>query len=195
MSDIDKREESTTTAAEPPATEAPEAEPGLEELKRLLAEKTQEAQECHEKLLRYAAELENIKKRAERERAELVQYANEAVFRELLPVLDNLERALENGRQFEAPPGLMEGLELVRQEFLKVLQKFGVAPVESLGQPFDPAYHHAVMEEEAPELADQTVTKELQRGYLFRTRLLRPAMVVVARSGNKPASPSIDISA
>ncbi len=196
MTDTDKREEPAGAEETAPDTgETPAAEPDLDELKRQLAEKTKEAQECHDKLLRYAAELENLKKRAERERAEVVQYANEAVFKELLPVLDNLERALENGRQFEAPPGLLEGLELVRQEFLKVLQKFGVTPVECLGQPFDPAYHHAVMEEEAPELADQTVTKELQRGYLYRTRLLRPAMVVVARSSNKPASPSVDISA
>jgi len=194
MTEIEKREEPAGAEAPAETGEVPGAEPTLEDLKRELAEKTREAQECHDKLLRYAAELENLKKRTERERAELVQYANEAVFRELLPVLDNLERALENGRQFEAPAGLLEGLDMVRQEFHRVLQKFGVVPVESLGRPFDPAYHHAVMEEEAPELADQTVTKELQRGYLYHTRLLRPALVVVARS-NKQTTAKVDITA
>ncbi len=194
MSETDNLGEPVAGETPPETTEAPEAQVSIEELQRQLAEKTQEAKECHEKLLRYAAELENFKKRAERERAELVQYANENVFKELLPVLDNLERALDNGRQFDAPAGLLEGLELVHQDFLKILNRFGVSPVECLGLPFDPAFHHAVMEEEAPELADQTVTKELQRGYLYHTRLLRPAMVVVARS-NKPATPKIDISA
>lgn len=194
MSGTDNRGEPESVETPPEATEAPEGEVTIEELRRQATAKAQEAKECHEKLLRYAAELENFKKRAERERADLLQFANENVFKELLPVLDNLERALDNGRQFDAPPGLLEGLELVHQDFLKILNRFGVNPVECLGLPFDPAFHHAVMEEEAPELADQTVTKELQRGYLYHTRLLRPAMVVVARS-NKPAAPKIDISA
>ncbi len=194
MTTTDHQGEPGAVETPPEAAEGSEGEVNIEELKRQVAQKAQEVKECQDRLLRYAAELENFKKRAERERTELIQYANENVFKELLPVLDNLERALENGRQFEAPQGLLEGLELVHQEFLKILSRFGVTPVECLGLPFDPAYHHAVMEEEAPELADQTVTKELQRGYLYHTRLLRPAMVVVARS-SKPAASKIDITA
>jgi molecular chaperone GrpE len=95
---------------------------------------------------------------------------------------------LEHGRQFEAPDGMMEGLDLVQQDFLKVLGRFGVSPLESVGQPFNPAFHHAVMEEEAPEVADQTVLKELQRGYLLHSRLLRPAMVVVSRNTQSTSS-------
>jgi molecular chaperone GrpE len=194
MTEADNREKPEVQEGPGDLAQGTAAQTELEELKQQLADKTQEAQECHERLLRYAAELENFKKRADRERAELLQFANENVFKELLPVLDNLERALANGRQFDAPQGLLAGLEMVQQEFLKILQKFGVNPLECVGQPFDPAFHHAVMEEEAPDLADQTVAKELQRGYLYHTRLLRPAMVVVARS-NKAASPKIDISA
>jgi molecular chaperone GrpE len=104
-----------------------------------------------------------------------------------LPVLDNLERALEHGRQSETPEGLMEGLELVNQDFLKVLSRFGVTPLVSVGQPFDPVFHHAVMEEAAPEVEDHTVLQELQKGYLLQNRLLRPAMVVVSRNTQKPA--------
>jgi molecular chaperone GrpE len=156
-----------------------------EELKNLLIQKTQEAQENYDRFLRLAAELENIKKRQEREVAEFRQFANENLLKELVPVLDNLERALEHGRQSEAPEALMEGLDLVSQDFLKVLSRFGVQPIDSVGNRFDPAYHHAVMEEEAPEVDDQTVLKELQKGYLLQNRLLRPAMVVVSRNTKK----------
>ena len=176
---------------EPPegaeATAAPpEGPPGdTEELQKQLADKTKEAQENYDRFLRLAAELENIKKRQEREVSELRQFANENLLKELLPFLDNLERALDHGRQSEAPEALMEGLDLVNQDFLKVLGRFGVTPINSVGERFDPAYHHAVMEEEAPEVEDQTVLKELQKGYLLQSRLLRPAMVVVARNSEK----------
>lgn len=158
-----------------------------EDLQNLLIQKTREAEEQRERVLRLAAELENLKKRQERELADLRQFANENVIKELLPVLDNLERALEHGCQGEAPPALMEGLELVNQDFCKVLARFGVTRLEAVGQKFDPAFHHAVMEEEAPEANDQTVLRELQRGYLLQNRLLRPAMVVVSRHTPQPA--------
>lgn len=184
----DPDEESTPDTT--PAVDAGDPE----EVQKQLEEKTKEAQDNYDQLLRCAAEMENLKKRLERQRAELVQFANENLCKELLPVLDNLERALDHGRQFEAPEPMLEGLELVHQNFLKTLDKFGVTPIESVGQQFDPAFHHAVMEEEAPELADQTVTKELQKGYLMQTRLLRPAMVVVSRNLNtQQAKNKIDL--
>jgi molecular chaperone GrpE len=170
---------------EPNGAPAEELPNDTEELKNLLAQKTKEAQENYDRYLRLAAELENIKKRQERETAELRQFANDNLLKELVPVLDNLERALEHGRQSEAPEALMEGLDLVNQDFLKVLGRFGVTPINSVGERFDPAYHHAVMEEEAPEVEDQTVLKELQKGYMLQNRLLRPAMVVVSRNTEK----------
>jgi len=175
--------EAADAAAAPPE----EMPTDIEELQSQLAQKTQETQEYYDRLLRLAAELENLKKRQEREMADLRQFANENLLKELLPVLDNLERALEHGRQAEAPEALMEGLELVNQDFLKVLSRFGATPLDSLGERFDPAYHHAVMEEEATEVEDQTVLKELQKGYLLQNRLLRPAMVVVSRNTAQPA--------
>ncbi len=157
-----------------------------EELKNLLVQKTQEAKENYDRFLRLAAEVENLKKRQEREISEVRQFANEDLIKELLPVLDNLERAQEHGRQAEAPEALMEGLELVHQDFLKVLGRFGITPLDSVGERFNPVFHHAVMEEESPEVEDQTVTNELQRGYLLQNRLLRPAMVVVSRNTAQP---------
>ena len=162
-------------AAKAPATEtAP--------WQQQLAEQTKAAQENLDRALRLAAEMENLKKRLEREKAELLQFANESLIKELLPVVDNLELALEHGRQAETPASFLEGIELVHQGFLKALARFGVTPLAAVGQPFDPAYHNAVMQEATPEVPDCSVLKELQKGYLMHQRLLRPAMVVVARN-------------
>ena len=161
---------------------SPENSGDLAELHQKLAEKAEEAEENYTRLLRLAADMENLRKRQERERAELVQFANENLIKELLPVVDNLERALDHGRQLSAPKALLEGIEMVHHGFLKVLDRFGVTAHDSLGQQFDPAFHNAMMQEEAPDVPDGSVTKELQKGYLMNQRLLRPAMVVVARN-------------
>ncbi len=174
---------SGATAPKPAESQPVEALPA--DLQSQLEQKTKEAQDNYDRLLRLAAELENLKKRQERERADLLQFANENLIKELLPVLDNLERALEHGRQGDCPSPFLEGLDLVLKDFLKALGRFGVTPLVAVGQPFDPAFHHAVMEEEAPEVANQTVIKELQKGYLLNGRLLRPAMVAVARNLQK----------
>lgn len=182
----DKEKKKAAAAVQPPEAppgEVPEAV-DLAALEGQLIEKTREAQESHDRMLRYAAEMDNLKKRWERERADLLQYGNENLLKELLPVLDNLERALDHGRQGGADAPLLEGLDLVYQGFLKALHRFAVTPIDSIGQPFDPAFHHAVMEEETPDAPDQTIVKELQKGYLLQNRLLRPAMVVVARQSN-----------
>jgi molecular chaperone GrpE len=171
-----------------PTPEPAEMPSDLAELQEKLQEKTKEAEENYARLLRMAADMENLKKRQERERAELLQYANEGLIKELLPVVDNLERALEHGRQLETPPPLLEGIDMVYQGFLKALGKFGVTPLESVGQQFDPAFHNAVMQEETDQVPDCNVTKELQKGYLMNQRLLRPAMVVVARNQHDTAT-------
>ena len=168
------------TTPEAAAAEAPPAE--MAQLQQQLEQKTQEAQENIDRALRLAAEMENLKKRLEKEKAELLQFANENLIKELLPVVDNLELALSHGRQAETPAPFLEGINLVHQGFLKALARFGVTPLVAVGQPFDPAYHNAVMQESAPEVPDCTVLKELQKGYLMNNRLLRPAMVVVARN-------------
>jgi molecular chaperone GrpE len=159
---------------------SPKGSGEVAELRQKLEEKTKEAEENYARLLRLAADMENLKKRQERERADLLQFANENLVKELLPVVDNLERALDHGRQLEAPKALLEGIEMVYQGFLKVLDRFGVTAHDSLGQQFDPAFHNAMMQEEAPDVPDGSVIKELQKGYLMNQRLLRPAMVVVA---------------
>jgi molecular chaperone GrpE len=173
------QEEKTAAGVSP---QSPESSGEVAELRQMLAEKTKEAEENYARLLRLAADMENLKKRQERERGELLQFANENLVKELLPVVDNLERALEHGRQLKTPKALLEGIEMVYHGFLKALDRFGVTPHDSLGQQFDPAFHNAMMQEEAPDVPDGSVIKELQKGYLMHQRLLRPAMVVVART-------------
>jgi molecular chaperone GrpE len=154
-----------------------------EALVRQLAEVERENQELKEKntqLLRHVADAENYKKRLEKERADLKDFANESLIRELLPVVDNLELALGHGRQQESGSPLLEGVENVLKGFQQAMTKFGVTPIQALGEKFDPAFHNAVMQQEDEAAADQTVIQELQKGYLLKNRLLRPAMVVVA---------------
>lgn len=193
LSTKDKVEKIKVTGAAE-ETPKPEAAPAPEpvEAPEQQAEKPTEAQEYYERFLRCAAEMDNLKKRLEKEKADLLQFANENLIKELLPVVDNLERALEHGRQLDAPPPLMEGLELVYQGFLKALTRFGVTPIDCVGQPFDPAFHNAVMQEETAAVPDCTILKELQKGYLLQSRLLRPAMVAVAKNTQKTSCP-IDV--
>jgi molecular chaperone GrpE len=167
--------------ASPEAAAALAVATDMARLQQQLEAKSKEAQENYERALRLAAEMENLKKRLEREKADLLQFANENLIKELLPVVDHLELALEHGRQAETPASFLEGIELVHQGFLKTLARFGVTPLVAMGQQFDPAYHNAVLQEAAPEVPDCTVLKELQKGYLMHNRLLRPAMVIVAR--------------
>jgi molecular chaperone GrpE len=159
-------------APAPPAPVADEAE----RLRQALAE----AEDRH---VRLYAEFENYKKRTGRETDEFRRYANEKVLKEMLPVLDNFERAVSHAKEADgaAGGGLLEGVELIRRQFLDVLGKLGVTPIEAMGRPFDPQVHQAVSQREAADAAAGTVVDELQRGFIFRERVLRPAMVVVAR--------------
>ena len=153
----------------------------IAELEAQLEAKAQEAKETYDRLLRVSAEFENYKKRSARESADFKKYANESIIREVLPVIDNLERALDSTIDDRNTEHLVrEGVELTLKEILRILEKFGVTPISALDKPFDPNFHEAVMREESQDHAEQTVVKELQKGYLIHDRLLRPAMVVVS---------------
>jgi len=133
----------------------------------------------YDRLLRKQAELDNFRKRAQREREEFRQTANESLIRELLPVLDGFERALKQ-RAPAVPETFYQGMELIHRQLLEALGRTGLEPVETSGQLFDPHYHQAVETVEDPERRDQEIVEELQRGYTFNSRLLRPAIVRVA---------------
>jgi molecular chaperone GrpE len=159
----------------------------IKDLKSKLELKTGEAEENYDRLLRVSAEFENYKKRTAREMADFKKFANQSLFKDLLPIIDNLELAIKAAA--EAPDGkdacLLDGVELTRKEILKVFENFHVEPIDALGKPFDPNFHEAVMREESDEHPENTVVNELQKGYLMHDRLLRPAMVVVAMPKNK----------
>ncbi len=149
-------------------------------------EKEQEAQENYDRLLRVSAEFENYKKRASREMEEFRKFSNQSLIKEMLSVVDNLELAMKstNGHK-TIDKGLLDGLEMTHKKILKVFEKFNVKPISAKGQPFDPTFHEAVMQEETDEYPGNTVINELQKGYLIHDRLLRPSMVVVAKSKEK----------
>lgn len=133
-------------------------------------------------LLRKTAEFENYRRRTERERVERSHTAASDLIMELLPLLDDLERALEAKSESPEATAYRDGVKLIHHQLLELLRKRGVAPIEALGHPFDPNFHQAVLHETSTEHSDGEVTEELRRGYLLGKRLLRPTMVKVAKA-------------
>jgi len=129
--------------------------------------------------LRSQAEMENMKKRFQKDKQELIKYGNETLTKQLLPVADNLEKALDHSKDEKSLEALREGVDLTLKGLLDVLEKAGVEVVKSVGEPFDPNFHEAVSEQADESAAPGTVVKELQKGYLLNQRLIRPAMVIV----------------
>lgn len=150
------------------------------ELEIELESARKEAKEHYDKLLRLAAEFENFKKRMEREKQNALKFAEENIIRELLPSLDNLERALEQGRQSQDLQGLLEGIEMTKAGLLSCLEKFGLQQLQSKGEAFDPNFHEALTMEANSEIPANHVIQEFQKGYLYKDRLLRAAKVTVS---------------
>ncbi len=181
---VDKKTQDFMSESEK-ADESQVADP-LEDLAEKLKSKEQEARENYDRLLRVSAEFENYKKRASREMDEFRKFSNQSLIKEMLSVVDNLELAMNSTNGHEnIDQGLRDGLEMTHKEILKIFEKFNVKPISTKGQPFDPTFHEAVMQEETDEYPGKTVINELQKGYLIHDRLLRPSMVVVAKSQEK----------
>ena len=145
-----------------------------------------EAENYRDLCLRTQAEMENMKKRLEKEKSDFVKFANESMIKDLLGVLDNLERALTHAEQnreqaSDQASGLLEGVRMTYDGFWQALRKHGVKPVSAAGEKFDPRYHQAVMQREDAEAESGTVLEEIQKGYILHERLIRPSMVVVSQ--------------
>lgn len=166
-------------AQEPPAEAA--QEPDLaEQLASITAERDRlaaEKAELNDRLLRRQAEFENFRRRSERDRSEFLQYAGMELVDDLLPVLDDFARALKTET---ADRNYAKGVELIYQRFFETLKKMGLEPIDCVGQKFDPHLHQAVDRVQTAEAEDQTILEEYQKGYNFKGKLLRPAMVKVA---------------
>lgn len=143
----------------------------------------EEAAQSYDRFLRVSAEFENYKKRSAREMSDFRKFSNESLIKELLGIVDNLERAMISSADDKCVDNhLTEGVKLTLREFLKIFGNFGVKTIESLGEPFDPNFHQAVMREETDKQPENTIINELQKGYTMHGRLLRAAMVTVAVS-------------
>ncbi len=151
------------------------------ELKKKLEEKEKEIKEHHDRLLRLAADFENYKKRAAREKEEWTKFANEDMIRAILPFIDNLERAINHAQKVSDTGVLIEGVRLTIQQILQSLTKFGLSSFQSVGKPFDPTVHEAMLVVETDKHEPNQVVEEFQKGYLLNDRLLRPATVSVSK--------------
>jgi molecular chaperone GrpE len=165
-------------------------EESLEELKKKLDGKEKEVKEMHDRMLRLAADFENYKKRASREKEDMVKFSSEEVIKSVLPFVDNLERAVNHSEKAKDVESLVEGAKLTIQQLLQTLNKFGLSPIESLGKPFDPAFHEAVMVVATNEHQPNHVVEEFRKGYLLHDRLIRPASVSVSKPLEKEVQPN-----
>jgi len=171
--------EESTPVAEPVAAAEPEAEPEVSE---------PGAAELKDQLVRLAADFENFKKRTRREKEDIRKFANEQLLKDVLPALDNLNRALAHVEDRENP--LVQGIEMVAKQFLGILDGYGVTTVNSKGQAFDPAVHDAMGQMPTDEVEPGCIADEFEKGYLIHGRLLRPAKVIVAIAPVAPEAPS-----
>ena len=153
----------------------------IREQERIIEERGKEIAELKDRLLYQQAEFENFKKLKMKEKQETLRFGNEMLIKELLPVIDNLERAIDHASKTNESKTIVEGVDLTLSGLLKVMEKFGVHRVEALNKKFDPNLHEAVFQEEREDMEPGTVVGELQKGYIMDGRLLRPAMVSVAK--------------
>ncbi|MEE2663038.1 MAG: nucleotide exchange factor GrpE [Myxococcota bacterium] len=188
---VARRADSTPAESAPP--DSPEAlrEALSQELQTLKAEyeaSQDELEKTREQHLRAQADLENLRRRSLKEKQDTHLYGQQNLVKELLPSVDNLERAIEHAEQStsEELQQLLQGVELVRRELLGVLERFGVTRIEAAGAAFDPAVHEAVAQTPTTEVEPNTVVSVAEEGYQLRDRMLRPARVVVSKAPDEP---------
>ncbi|MGI6143522.1 MAG: nucleotide exchange factor GrpE [bacterium] len=178
--DAPNRVEGEIETGEGTTAQADRQEDEVAVLKQALEKQKEEKEEYLRFLQRTRADFENYRRRTQRERLDLINRANERLFLELLPVLDNLERAL----QVEGEPtaaAIIEGVEMIYRQFMEILKREGVTPIEAEGEPFNPKIHEAVLQVEACAAEAGTVVEEVQKGYMLHDRVLRPSLVKVAK--------------
>lgn len=164
-------------------------EQSLKDLQSKLDAREKEYRETYDRMLRVTAEFENYKKRMSREMEDFRKFANQSLLKEVLSVVDHIELAIQAaGAPSAADTSMVEGLNLTLKEFLRILEKFKVKPIEAVGRPFNPQLHEAIMQEASDRVAENIIVREMQKGYTISDRLLRPSLVVVAAAA-RPAEP------
>lgn len=175
-------------------TETKAGQDSSADIEKQLEEKTREAQDFQDRYLRTYAELENYKKRVAKDQEDLIKYSNEKLLKEILPVVDNLERAIFHAREAKQDAKdadkdqdkILEGLGLILKQFLEALSKFGAVPFDSRLKPFDPTVHQALGQMPSDEHEEGMVVEEIQKGYFLNDRVLRPALVMVSKRKEEP---------
>jgi molecular chaperone GrpE len=174
--------EAGSSGESPPSSEASPAE----ELK------SEELKSLNDKYLRLAAEFDNYKRLAQRDQRDQIRFGNEQLLKELLPVVDNLERAIKAAKDGGSGSSLVQGVDLTLKQLNGALGKFGVQSIPTVGQPFDPSGHQAVASVPSAQVPERHVVDEFQRGYRLHDRILRPAMVTVSKGAASSASTGED---
>ncbi len=180
----------SVTEEDSPKNKKKKEDKEIGELKKKLEEKEKESKETYDRLLRSAADFENYKKRAAKEKEEWTKFANEDLIKGVLPFIDNLERAVSHAQKVNDAGVLIEGVRLTLQQLLQVLNKLGLSAFESVGKPFDPAVHEAMLVVETDQFEPNQVIEEFQKGYRLNDRLLRPATVSVSKPQEKEVQTS-----
>lgn len=154
-----------------------------------IANLLQEKQEQYERLLRVQADFDNYRKRVQKEQANLLRYGSESALREILPIIDNIELAVDSARSHNnSDSQLREGIEMILSQFFNTLEKLGVKPIETVEHPFDPNKHDALLRVYAPEAEENAVVNEIRKGYYLHDKVLRPAQVTVGTREQEHAS-------
>jgi len=157
-----------------------------QELLDKLKDAEKQSQENYDLYMRTYAEMENIKKRGAKEREDLAKFANESLIKEILPVIDSLEKALIHAQNGTNSSGLAEGIEMILKGLMNTLEKAGLKGIEAMGKPFDPHFHEAISQQPDDTVPPNHVIMEMQKGYTLNGRLIRPSMVVISQgSGEK----------
>ena len=176
----DKKAEAESEGTEMPAEEIERTQESDQEMLRM----QQEEEKANDMMLRLAAELDNYKKRVAKERESLIKYAAQNIVQELLPVLDNFERAIESASESKDLDSFLEGVKMTYKHMCDALERKGVTGIDAVGKSFDPNIHEAVMQIASEEYPENVVVEELQKGYMLHDRVIRPSMVAVSK-GNK----------
>ncbi len=157
----------------------------IDDLKAELEEKEKTKEEYLDYLKRLQADFDNFRKRVDKEKREIIQRANEELIEKFLHVLDNLERAEDAAKKTNDIKSLIEGIDAIIKQFKKILEQEGVTPIKAVGEKFDPNLHHAMAKVETNEYPDETIVEELQKGYYYKSQVLRPSLVKVAKNIEK----------
>jgi molecular chaperone GrpE len=185
MDELNSEKIPLESAEEPDTTPAGETGPAAG-LRAQLEEAQRLAETYKDQMLRRAAEFENYKRRVEADSAAIMRSANEALLSALLPVVDDFARSMKAGKDLKDSEAFYSGVELIHGKFLKLLERFGVIPFESLGKQFDVRFHDALLQVPRADVDPHTVIEEVERGYMLNDRVLRHAKVVVSTAPEAP---------